>query len=324
VRRQKDICWSMHQDCDMKIYTMTLNPAYDVHAYAAHFTPFHENLAQIRSKEAGGKGLNISRALQEAKIPNTAVIVLGTENGGDYKQYLSDSAMDCLLFETKGRIRENLTLHCADAPETRISFSGFRLDAKILAEIQEKLTVDQKTVVTFTGRVPDGIGMDSVKAFLRELQNRGAKIVLDSRSFTLEDLYEVQPWLIKPNQEEISAFFGCAIEGVPDAAAKAKELAAHGIANAMISLGHQGALLAAGGKLFHALPPEIEPISTIGAGDSAIAGFIAAAIQGRAPAECLRSAVAFGTAACLTEGTLPPQSHMVDAVLQQIRITEVA
>ena len=308
----------------MKIYTMTLNPAYDVHAYAEHFTPFHENLAQIQSKEAGGKGLNISRALQEAKTPNTAVIVLGTENGGDYKQYLSDSAMDCLLFETKGRIRENLTLHCSDAPETRISFSGFRLDAKILTEIQKSLTVDNETVVTFTGRVPDGIDMDQVKAFLRELQNQGAKIVLDSRSFTLEDLYEVQPWLIKPNQEEISAFFGCAIEGVPDAAEKARALAAHGIVNVMISLGHQGALLATGGKLLHAMPPEIEPISTIGAGDSAIAGFLVAAIQACTPEECLRSAVAFGTAACLTEGTLPPQSHAADAIYQQIRITEVA
>ena len=307
----------------MKIYTLTLNPAYDVHAYAAHFEPFHENLAQIRSKEAGGKGLNISRALREAGIPNTAVIVLGTDNSGDYKQYLSDAHMDCLLFESQGRIRENLTLHCADAPETRISFSGFRLEEGMLARIRESLAVDDETVITFTGRVPDGIGMDRVKAFLRELQSRGAKIVVDSRSFTLEDLYDVQPWLIKPNQEEISAFFGCTVEGIRDGVEKAKELAAHGISNVMISFGQQGALLAAGGRVLHAAPPAIDAVSTVGAGDSSIAGFIAAAMKNLPPEECLGWAVAFGTAACLTEGSLPPNLQTVNVVRQQIRITQM-
>lgn len=307
----------------MKIYTITLNPAYDVHAYTEHFVPFHENLARICSREAGGKGLNISRALNAAKVPNTAVIVLGTDNCADYKQYLSEAGMDCLLFENAGRIRENLTLHCADASETRISFAGFRLDNDVLTQILETLTVDDQTIITFTGRVPDGIGIGQVKAFLEELQGKGAKIVLDSRSFTLEDMYDVQPWLIKPNQEEISAFFGCAVESVRDAAAKAKEIAAHGIPNVMISLGQQGALLAAGGTVFHAIPPEIEAMSTIGAGDSTIAGFITAAIQNHSSVKCLQTAVAFGTAACLVEGSQPPQSHDIDRICQQVTIAAV-
>lgn len=307
----------------MKIYTFTLNPAYDVHAYAPQFVPFHENLAQIQSREAGGKGLNITRALQAAQIPNTAVIVLGTENGGDFRQYLQSSGIDCLLFETEGRIRENLTLHCADAPETRISFSGFRLEEAMLPKIRAALAVDSQTVITFTGRVPDGIGMDSVKTFLKELQRQGAKIVVDSRSFTPEDLYEVQPWLIKPNQEEISAFFGCAVETVADAAARARELATRGIDNVMISLGQQGALLAADGAVLHAQPPEIQAVSTVGAGDSTIAGFLTATAQGQAPEACLRLAVAFGTAACLTEGSQPPESGAVEEICGNITVTEV-
>ena len=305
----------------MKIYTVTLNPAYDIHAYAEHFVPFHENLAHIQSREAGGKGLNISRALHAGKIPNTAVIVLGTDNGADYRQYLSETGMDCLLFENAGRIRENLTLHCADASETRISFSGFRLDGSILTQILETLMVDDQAIITFTGRIPDGVSTEQAKAFLKALQEKGARIVLDSRSFTLEDMYDVQPWLIKPNQEEISAFFGCAVESVRDAAEKATEIAAHGIPNVMISLGHQGALLAAGGTVLHAVPPEIDVLSTIGAGDSTIAGFIAAAIQEQPPAQCLQTAVAFGTAACLTEGSQPPQIHEADKIYQQIHIT---
>lgn len=322
MQKQSGICWSMHPGCNMKVYTITLNPAYDVHAYAEHFTPYHENLAHIRSKEAGGKGLNVTRALLAGQVPNTAVIVLGTENGADYRQYLSDTGVDCLLFEQEGRIRENLTLHCADSPETRISFAGFRLDATILGKIREALAVDGETIVTFTGRVPDGVGMAEVKDFLQALKDRGAKIVLDSRSFTLEDMYEVRPWLIKPNQEEIAAFFNCPVETVEDAIDKAKQIAAHGITNVMISLGGEGALLLCDGKLYHGVPAKIEPLSTIGAGDSSIAGFIAAAIRGETPAQCLCSAVAFGTAACLTEGTLPPSAEDIAKQYRLVAVSE--
>ena len=307
----------------MKIYTLTLSPAYDVHAYAARFVPFHENLASIRSREAGGKGLNISRALVAAGVPNTAVIVLGTENSGDYQKYLSDTGMDCLLFEVPGRIRENLTLHCDDAPETRISFAGFRLEEGMLDRVRQSLPADENTVITFTGRVPDGIGMDRVKAFLRDLQSRGAKLVVDSRSFTLEDLYAVKPWLIKPNQEEISAFFGCPVDTLADAAAKAKVLAGKGIENVMISLGQAGALLAADGRLYHALPPTVTAVSTIGAGDSSIAGFLAAALEGQPARVCLATAVAFGTAACLTEGSQPPQGPSIREIFQHVQVREV-
>ena len=69
----------------MRIYTVTLNPAYDIHADAAELMLRHENLAAVRSREAGGKGVNISRALHSAGVRNTAIIVLGTENGGEFR-----------------------------------------------------------------------------------------------------------------------------------------------------------------------------------------------------------------------------------------------
>ena len=160
----------------MKIYTLTLNPAYDVHAFAESFAPYYENLAQVQSREAGGKGVNISRALNIGQIPNTAVIVLGKENGGDFKESLQQSEIHCILLEKEGRIRENLTLHCADAPETRISFTGFSVDDSILTEVMDVLKVDGDTVITFTGRVASGIHMETVKTFLKEREGEGVTI----------------------------------------------------------------------------------------------------------------------------------------------------
>ena len=304
----------------MRIYTLTLNPAYDVHAACDDFAAGYENLAKILSREAGGKGVNISRALQENQIPNTAVIVLGKENAADFLNDLNKAGMECILLEKEGRIRENLTLHCENGPETRISFSGFSVDDSILAQVDNAIKVDDETIITFTGRVASGMTMDAVKAFLKRVQDRGAKIVLDSKSFGLEDIYEVRPWLIKPNQEEITEYFGCLVETVSQGVEKAAVMAARGVENVMISLGEQGAILVSDGICYCAVPPKIEAVSTIGAGDSTIAGFVAATILGAKPSERLKNAVAFGTAACLTAGTLPPRQEDIQCIYKQVTI----
>lgn len=307
----------------MKIYTITLNPAYDVHAFASHFEPFHENLAQVTSRQAGGKGVNLSRALKNGGTENTAVVVVGRENGAEFKAELERAGLSTLLLEKPGRIRENLTLHCADAPETRISFSGFGVEDSLLDEVSGLLEVDSDTVITFTGRVASGMSMDRVKSFLKGLQAKGAKVVLDSKSFSLEDVFQVQPWLIKPNQEEISEYLGCEISTVEDARQKAGVFAEHGIANVMVSLGEQGALLLCGGRCWMATPPVVEAVSTIGAGDSSLAGFIAAAQRGESADLCLKHAVAYGTAACLTEGTLPPEAEDIAAIYPKVQVTQL-
>lgn len=307
----------------MKIYTITLNPAYDVHAYAEHFEPFHENLANVTSREAGGKGVNLSRALQNGGTENTAIVVLGKDNCAEFKEDLEKAGLRTLLLEKPGRIRENLTLHCADQPETRISFSGFPADDSLLTEVAALMQVDADTVITFTGRVASGMSMEKVKAFLKAFQAQGAKIVLDSKSFSLEDIFEIAPWLIKPNQEEISEYLNCPISTIEEAVEKAHIFAQHGVVNVMISLGEQGALLLQDDTCYIATPPAINAISTIGAGDSSLAGFIAAAQRGEDAAGCLQNAVTYGTAACLTEGSLPPTADDIATIHPKVHVKQL-
>lgn len=306
-----------------RIYTLTLSPAYDVHAAAQSVAACHENLATVTSREAGGKGVNISRALRGYGVPNTAVVVLGSENSEDFKRDLEKAGLTCTLLEQPGRIRENLTIHAAAQPETRISFTGFSVDEKLLETVKNAMQIDGNTVVTFTGRVPEGITMDAVKVFLHQLQEQGAKIVLDSRSFDARDIFDVRPWLIKPNQEEIAMFFGCPVETMEQALEQAGRFAAEGVVNTMVSLGGQGALLITDGQVYLAKPPKVQVRSTIGAGDSSIAGFVAAAMENRNGADRLRWAVAFGTSACLREGTLPPQKEDIDRILEQVTVTQL-
>lgn len=308
----------------MKIITLTLNPAFDIHCYTENFLPFHENLAKVTDREAGGKGVNISRALCVNGVPNLALVVLGQENADSFRKSLDSDKMTYCEVITEGRIRENITIHTNGAKETRISFSGFDADVSLLGKIEENLSdIDiSDTLLTFTGRVPTGLSIDDVKSFLHRLQSRGAKLVIDSRSFSLADLVEMKPWLIKPNEEEISEYLGREISSFSQVGVAARELCEAGIENVMISLGEKGAMLVCRDGRFEATPPSIEAVSTIGAGDSSIAGFLAATVSGLSPCDRLRTAVAYGTSACLTSGTRPPKREDVEKILKNVIVAE--
>lgn len=304
----------------MKIYTITLSPAYDVHATAKSLTLQHENLAHVTSRDAGGKGVNVSRALTYNGVENTAIVVLGRDNCADFKAALDSDKMTYIGIEKSGRIRENITIHEDGTDETRISFSGFSLNNGVLAEVEALIPADKDTIVTFTGSVPKGVDMPEIKKFLARLKNAGVKVVVDSRSFTLDDLIEVGPWLIKPNSEEIAMYSGKEVNNFADCLDFARNLCKGGIENAMISLGEKGAVLVTENAAVGAIPPAINALSTIGAGDSTIAGFIAAYSEGKDTAEILRTAVSYGSAACLLEGTTPPTKENVAEIYKNVKI----
>ena len=306
----------------MNIVTLTLNPAFDIHCYVEKFAPFHENLAKVTDREAGGKGVNISRALCANGVENLALVALGDENAQSFRQSLDSDGMSYREITVKGRIRENITIHTSGADETRISFSGFDTDESLLDKAEDALSdvIADGVFVTFTGRVPSGMSIERVKEFLHRLKNKGARIVIDSKSFSLDDLIEMKPWLIKPNEEEIGEYLGRGIDSFAEVESAARALFDKGIENVMISLGAKGALLVCEDGAFVATPPKVEALSTIGAGDSSIGGFLAAAAQGLGASEMLRTAVAYGTAACMTSGTKPPRAEDVKAIFDEVVI----
>ena len=303
----------------MKIVTLTLNPAFDLHCYSENFRPYFENVATVTDYNAGGKGINISRALLAGGVSNRALVIVGQTNGTSYLEALSSDGVETDVIITDGRIRENITLHTENAPETRISFRGFTADESLLCEVENRLSdLDSGDVLTLTGSNPKGFEPEAVKAMLGRIKKRGIKIVVDSNSFTLDDLMEIKPWLIKPNGEEIGKYAGEEPDTIEKAMEAAQKLHEKGIENAMISLGERGAVLASEDGCYHALPPKCAVVSTIGAGDSAIAGFITAYKKEESSAECLRTAVAYGSAACMTSGTNPPKMETIESLRPQI------
>ena len=303
---------------------MTLNPAFDIHCCADGFKPYSESIVSIISRDAGGKGVNISRALSGVETLNTAVVVLGEENGEEFYKLLLDDGMSVKPIYSNGRIRENITLHEKTNPETRISFGGFSVGNDIISEVKNAIgEVDENTIITFTGSIPPGMEIKDVLKMLLEYKALGAKVVIDSRSVTLEDVMDFKPWLIKPNKDEAEKYVQKNISMPEDAIKIAAEIHKSGVENVMISLGGDGAVLVSDEGCYYAKTPKIHAVSTIGAGDSTIAGFIDGFSKGYKMDECLCHASAFGTAACMRDGTKPPLSEDIQKIKKEIKIFKI-
>lgn len=309
----------------MRIITLTLNPAFDIHCDCANFKPYHESIAKITAKDAGGKGVNISRALTFNGMENTAVVIVGKENGDEFCNSLKKDGIIVAPIWTDGRIRENITLHETSNPETRISFDGFTCEESILQEVQKQIgAVDENTIVAFTGSIPKGINSTAVVSLLETLKAQGAKIVIDSRSVTLAQLTAFKPWLIKPNKDEAIAYTAKSLEQIEEVALLAKDLHAQGVENAMISLGGDGAVLACEKGVFYAQTPKIDVRSTIGAGDSTLAGFMDATAKGISVEKALQRAMAYGISSCMQEGTLPPLPCDIERIEKIVKVSKIS
>ncbi len=301
-----------------------MNPAFDVHCFVENFRPYHESIARVTSRNAGGKGVNISRALGQSGRASRAVVIVGRDNGEEFCHTLEGEGLSLLPLWVDGRIRENITLHEQEQPETRISFEGFVCPANTLDTLRACVgEMDADTLVTLTGSIPRGIEVSRMLALLAEWRDAGARIVIDSRSVSLADLLALRPYLIKPNRDEAESYMNRSVQTVEEAAAIARELCNSGIENVIVSLGDDGAVLATRDGALHAYAPEIAVRSTVGAGDSMLAGFIDGVAAGMSWEDVSRRAVAYGTAACMREGTAPPMPEDIARLQRKITLVHL-
>lgn len=305
----------------MNVVTLTLNPAFDCHCQGKELRLHQENFVVPLSREAGGKGVNLSRALLAAGRDSRCVVITGQDNEAPFCAALNKDGLRVFAVSVSGSIRENLTVHQEGCPETRISFPGFSVSPQALPLVEQAVgAVDQDSVIAFTGSAPEGLSAEDVTELLLRLKARGARLAVDSRLFSLDELSRLRPWLTKPNREEAARWFSQEIDTPQDAFDVARRLHKSGVENALVSLGKEGAVLCCSQGLFYAKAPAVPVLSTVGAGDSTLAGFLCGAAQALSPQDCLRKAVAFGSAACLTPGSRPPKKEDIGRLEKQVML----
>ena len=307
----------------MKTVTLTLSVAYDIHCYTDELFVGSENLIEQRCKDPGGKGINISAAL----VPfggSVACVLLPREGRGEFEAALKERGIVPRVYLGEGRIRENITLHHKDGSETRISFKPSQQRQEQLDLLTEDLgrLLSPGDILALAGSVPPGLDVEGLARFMAGERERGVITLIDSKSFSANAIRIAKPYLIKPNGEEILEL--CSEVGIDthnSTENMVKELSEALGCGILHTRGGDTAYLCLAGRIWRAEPPSVVAISTVGAGDSTLAGYIYAKSREYREELCLRCAMAFGAAACLTAGTKPPSPRDIEKLLGDGEIT---
>ena len=302
------------------IVTLTPNPSQDLTVTLAGRL---DRGAVIRAdsvtSQAGGKGVNISRAAVMAGIPSIAVLPAPPDD--PFVHELLAAGIDCRPVPADGPLRVNITITEPDGTTTKLNSPGPGVTAEILGGLTSALTRRAASAdwVVLAGSLPPGAPVGWYADLVAALRDTGARLAVDTSEGPLHALVdrldEAAPHLMKPNGEELASFTGAdpaVLENDPAAAAAAaRTLVDRGVESVLATLGANGAVLVTADGAWHASPPCTTVVSTVGAGDSSLFGYLLGDLRDSSPDQKLVLAVAYGSAAAGLPGTTIPQPHEV-------------
>lgn len=313
----------MADDVARRVVTFTANPSID--RTLTIDGPLRRGAvlrAEGVTEQAAGKGVNVARVLGAAGLPVT-VVAAAMDGGFRALAERADPPLTVIgqMLDTGARVRMNTTVTEPDGTTTKLNEPGPRLSADQLAVAADTLVDVSRGAawVALAGSLPPGAPSDWYATLVDRLSGRGCRIAVDTSGAALDAVLAGLPErrfdLIKPNADELAHLTGgdpaeferAAQQGeVGDVVAAARQVRDRGIDAVLVTLGSAGAVLVTGEGAWFARAPRIAVRSTVGAGDSAVAGYLLAHVRGAEPATCLASSVAYGSAAAALPGTTLP------------------
>jgi 1-phosphofructokinase len=291
------------------ILTVTPNPSLDCTLCIAGLTRGQVHRAVRQFYEPSGKGVNVARALTRNRLGAHAVLPLGGTAGDQLRSLLRQEGVLFTGVPIGGAVRTNVSLSEPDGTATKVNTVGPTLTAEEVSSLLGALErqAANATWVVGSGSLPGGVPEDFYAEVGRLAHRAGARFALDSSGAAFLAGLAARPDLVKPNVDELREATGAPVETVADVARAAEALQVAGARTVVVSLGPDGALLKDGDTVVHAAADAPIVESTVGAGDALLAGLLAAS-RGLddSPAETLREAVAWATAAVGVEGSHVP------------------
>lgn len=295
------------------IYTVTLNPSIDYVASATEFAAGKLNRLSEEMFLPGGKGNNVSMVLKNLGVESTALGFVAGFTGEQIDKMLSGQGI-CTDFIrlSEGNSRINMKINSvSNHEETEINGCGPEIRAEEVEALKEKINkLAEGDTIILAGSIPPTVPDTIYEDICRQLDGKGVRIIVDAEKKLLEKALQYRPFLIKPNHHELGQMFETEIKTQEEAIRYAKKLQQAGAQNVIVSMAEKGAVfVGADGEAWQVKAPKGEVINSVGAGDSMIAGFLAALENGETMKEAFRQAVFCGSACAFLKG-LPDASDV--------------
>ena len=287
------------------IYTVTLNPALDHFIGVDGLVVNDANRVKSECLYAGGKGIDVSRALRHLGGGSMALGFIGGHNGRTMVDLLKAEGVTCYFTPITGETRRDIVV-CTGKPRTQtmlnapgpavtpVEWHAFLTHLRLL-DLRE-------AYVVVSGSLPRGVPADAYYQIITLVQKLGARAILDADGPCLREGLKAKPFAIKPNLNELRRAVRKPLRTDAEIVAAAATLNRSGVEVVLVSCGRRGLLVVSDGARIRAVPPPVKVRSTVGAGDSAVAGFVFGHAGGKSLEECARFAAAAGTAATLAPG----------------------
>lgn len=288
------------------ILTVTPNPAVDWTVTTDSFAFDAVNVASGTTREASGKGINVSVALQRNGVPTRALFPAGGGTGAFMTEQLAAMGVEAVAVPSGAEVRTNITLRVPGHAGTKINEPGAPLGEdlarRLLDAVRAALTealeaYDGGVTLALCGSLPPGTPEWFHPALVSLGRELGAAVVVDASGEVLSRALAAGPGLVKPNVHELAAETGRVLDTVGDVVAAARELLARGAGAVLASLGADGMVYVDADRALHGRARDVRVLNTVGAGDASLAGFLAACDGGAEPAECLASAILYASSA---------------------------
>lgn len=262
------------------IYTVTFNPSLD---YVVHMDAFNIGETNRTSSEElhfGGKGINVSAVLTNLGVANTALGFVAGFTGVEIEKQINELGIKTDFIKLRSGI-SRINMKINSGVETEINGRGPKIEKTELNELFDKVQkLKAGDIIVLAGSVPENLPNNTYEKLLATLFGKGIDFVVDATGDLLVNTLKFKPFLVKPNIKELGDIFSVEIENEQQAQVYAEKMQEMGGKNILVSMGKNGAFLVSeDGKIFKSRATQVELKSSVGAGDSMVAGFLAGWIQ---------------------------------------------
>jgi len=309
-----------------RIVTLTFSPCIDKSTTVEFLAPDIKMNCTSVTLEPGGGGINVARALSKLGTTAKAMYISGGCNGKEFEQLMEQENIPSIVIAGVHETRENIII--VDESNGKQYRFGMPMNTLVEKEyiqfLIELKAMDDLSYIIVSGSVPPGVSLTifaEIAAFAHEVN---ARLIVDTKGDALKQAVDAGVFLIKPNLGELSALVGKKEIDVDEVKDIARSLIKSGKCEVVVvSMGAEGALLVTSTIVKQIIPPTVERKSTVGAGDSMVAGMVYALNDGSELTEAVQYGVACGTAATLNPGTELCRKEDVVSLLPKVEIIDL-